>query len=98
MQQAIKGGLKRPVKPDEEVFKRSLAQLDQELAQMTEKIESIRVREVRYRDTGGVRVRSKNIRSQLDEIREKQARLKLSKQKTVDQVKQMEEAMKNKVS
>ncbi|EMR09374.1 hypothetical protein PNEG_02323 [Pneumocystis murina B123] len=98
MQQAVKVTFKRPVKPDEEAFKKSLSQIDQELKQMTEKIENIRVKEVRFRDIGGVKVRSKDIRHQLDEIREKQARLKLSKQKTVDQVKQMEEAMKNKIN
>ncbi|KTW26397.1 hypothetical protein T552_02878 [Pneumocystis carinii B80] len=98
MQQAMKAASKLPVKPDEEAFKKSLAQIDKELEQMTEKIEGIRVKEAVFRETGGVRVRSKNIRHQLDEIREKQARLKLSKQKTVDQVKQIEESMKNKIN
>ncbi|KAG4306414.1 hypothetical protein PORY_000402 [Pneumocystis oryctolagi] len=89
---------RRPVRPDEAEFKAALAQVDAELQNLTQKLDDLRVRTERSHERGGTHERSQRIRHEMDEIRLQQAQLKQSKQKTVDQVKQLEEAMKLKIS
>ncbi|KTW30468.1 uncharacterized protein T551_01751 [Pneumocystis jirovecii RU7] len=89
---------RRPTRPDEAAFKLALAQVDAELQSLTKKIDDLRTRTEQSHERGGAHERSQRIRHEMYEIRVQQAQFKQSKQKTMDQVKQLEEAMKTKIS
>ncbi|BFZ55139.1 multicopy suppressor of BFA (Brefeldin A) [Savitreella phatthalungensis] len=88
----------RVTKPDEQEFNKNLAKAEAELKSITSKLEAVRAKIGGSADGATGNSRTAELKKELEEIRSKQASIKGSKAKVFEQVKQLDDSIKRKIT